>query len=149
MSLGSRAPAPRVGEERVGVLVGAARERALVLARSWACLYARERARCAALQVRVAADVRVLVPDISVPGAAAGGQEWLPGARARPRTRALGRAPCCWVEAPPRGRAGHPCCAGRWRAGGWQCEEGCGLGPSCSGDVLGPLGRNELSLRSD
>lgn len=40
--------------------VGAARERALVLARGWACLYARGRARCAALQVRVAADVRVL-----------------------------------------------------------------------------------------
>lgn len=148
MSLGSRAFAPRVGEEWVGDRVGAARERALVLARGWACLYARGRARCAGLQVRVAADVRVLGPDSSVPGAAARGLERLSGARTRPRTRASGRAPCCWVAAPPRGRAGHPCCAERWRAGAWLCAEGCGLGPSCSGDVPGPLGGNQPALRS-
>lgn len=29
---------------------------------------------------------------------------------------------------------------GGWRAGASQCVEGCGLGPSCSGDVPGPPG---------
>lgn len=87
MSRGSRAFAPGVGEEWAGDRVGAARERALVLAPGWACLYARGRARCAVLQVRVAADVRVLGPDSSVPRAV-----WPVGWSGRPG-RALAREP--------------------------------------------------------
>lgn len=140
MSLGSRAPAPcGVGRGRSGTRVGAARERALVLARGRACLYAGARALCGP-----------------------------PGARGRRRARSrfgylllvlrlLGKSGCRW-RAPardPRFRGARP--AVGWRrcrredaqdtsaawsggelAGGSQCEEGCGLGPSCSGDVPGP-----------
>ena len=54
MPLGSRAPAPcGVGRGRSGTRVGAARERALVLARGLACLYTGARALCGPLGARV------------------------------------------------------------------------------------------------
>lgn len=68
-------------------------------------------------------------------------------ARACPRPPGSGRALCCWVAALPRARTEHPFCAEGPRAGDWQCEEGCGLGPSSSGDVPGLLGRNLPALR--
>lgn len=150
MSLGSRAPAPWVGEERVRDRVGAARERALLFARGWACLYARGRARCAALQVRVAAYVRVLGPDICSwsCGPGAGAAFWGARSPANPGFRArallLGGGASARARRTPllRGEAE------RRRAGGWQCEEGCGLGPSCCGDVPGPFGRNQPALRA-
>lgn len=119
MSLGSRAPAPcGVGEAGLG-LGWARRANAHWFSRVAGPVYTRARARCAALLVRVAADVRVPGSDISAPGAAALGQERLSVARARPRPPASGRAPCCWVALPPpRGRAGHLCCVERRRAGG-------------------------------
>lgn len=124
----------------MGIRVGTARECALVGARGRDCLYARGRARCAALPVLVAADVRVPDPDISAPGVAARRPERLSGTRALKSGVAGRRAACCWVAAPLRGRSGHPCCGEGRRAGSLQFGEGCGLDPSCSGDVPGPTG---------
>lgn len=100
-----------LGGGRAGsrIRVGAVRGRALVFARGLTCLYARARARCAALLVRVAVDVRVPGPDISAPGATARGPEQLSGA-CSPKLGVAGRrAPCCRVTAPLRGRARHLC----------------------------------------
>ena len=135
--------------------MGAAREFALVGARGRACLYARARARCAALPVRVAADVRVPGPDISAPGAAARGPQRLPGARA-PKSRVAGRrAPCCWVAAPERRRARHPCCGeGRRVAGRAACSLKKVVGWTLPAQVTSPdrrglgLRRNQPALRA-
>lgn len=83
-SLGSRAPAPRMGEGRVGDSGGrGARTRASVHARQGLFIRAGARALCGPLGARGRC-VRVPGPDISVPGAAARRQKRLSGARARP-----------------------------------------------------------------
>lgn len=129
--------------------MGAAHERAVTLARGRACLYERARARavrtfrCAwppacAFPVRIS---RFLEPR------PVGKSDFQRRARACPRPPGSGRALCCWVAALPRARTEHPFCAEGPRAGDWQCEEGCGLGPSSSGDVPGLLRRNLPALR--
>lgn len=141
MSLGSRAPAPWVGEERVRDRVGAARERALLFAHGWACLYARGRALCGPPGARGRRRARSRPGYLFLelwPGA--GAAFWGARSPANPGFRA--RALLLGGGASTRARRTPLLCgeAERRRAGGWQCEEGCGLDPSCSGDAPDRLG---------